>query len=159
MKEQTPKGGRIVNIGSVSAKTPRPDSLPYTVTKFGLQGMTHQLTMDGRKHNIVASIIHPGATLSAFSAKRGRFRAGWGDNPGDDYIMAVEDVARVALLMAALPDEVNLYEATILPNPNEELHRQRLAEELCTHPFRAEHWLVVMETGDIPTRMQRAHTG
>jgi NAD(P)-dependent dehydrogenase (short-subunit alcohol dehydrogenase family) len=116
MKEQTPKGGRIVNIGSVSAKTPRPDSLPYTVTKFGLQGMTHQLTMDGRKHNIVASIIHPGATVSAFSAKRGRFRAGWGDNPGDDYIMAVEDVARVALLMAALPDEVNLYEATILPN-------------------------------------------
>ena len=64
MKEQTPQGGRIINIGSVSAKTPRPDSLPYTVTKFGLQGMTHQLTMDGRKHNIVASIIHPGATLS-----------------------------------------------------------------------------------------------
>ena len=53
MKEQAPKGGRIINIGSVSAKTPRPDSLPYTVTKFGLQGMTHQLTMDGRKHDIV----------------------------------------------------------------------------------------------------------
>ena len=65
MKAQEPKGGRIINIGSVSAKTPRPDSLPYTVTKFGLQGMTHQLTMDGRKHNIVASIIHPGATLSS----------------------------------------------------------------------------------------------
>ena len=63
MKAQTPQGGRIINIGSVSAKTPRPDSLPYTVIKFGLQGMTHQLTMDGRKHNIVASIIHPGATL------------------------------------------------------------------------------------------------
>jgi NAD(P)-dependent dehydrogenase (short-subunit alcohol dehydrogenase family) len=65
MKAQEPKGGRIINIGSVSAKTPRPDSLPYTVTKFGLQGMTHQLTMDGRKHNIVSSIIHPGATLSS----------------------------------------------------------------------------------------------
>ena len=116
MKEQTPQGGRIVNVGSVSAKTPRPDSLPYTVTKFGLQGMTHQLTMDGRKHNIVASIVHPGATLSSFSTRRGRTRAGHGDNPGDDYIMAAEDVARVALLMAALPDEVNLYEATILPN-------------------------------------------
>ena len=49
--------------GSVSAKTPRPDSLPYMVTKFGLQGMTHQLTMDGRKHNIVSSIIHPGAMI------------------------------------------------------------------------------------------------
>jgi NAD(P)-dependent dehydrogenase (short-subunit alcohol dehydrogenase family) len=115
MKDQTPKGGRIINIGSVSAKTPRPDSLPYTVTKFGLQGMTHQLTMDGRKHNIVASIIHPGATLSSFTTRRGRSTAGPGATP-DDYVMAPEDVAKVAVLMAALPGEVNLYEATILPN-------------------------------------------
>jgi NAD(P)-dependent dehydrogenase (short-subunit alcohol dehydrogenase family) len=115
MKAQTPQGGRIINVGSVSAKTPRPDSLPYTVTKFGLQGMTHQLTMDGRKHNIVASIIHPGATLSSFSTRRGRTTAGPGER-ADDYIMAAEDVAKVAVLMAALPPEVNLYEATILPN-------------------------------------------
>lgn len=115
MKDQTPKGGRIINIGSVSAKTPRPDSLPYTATKFALQGMTHQLTMDGRKHNIVSSIIHPGATLSSFSTRRGRLKSGPGDTP-DDYIMAAEDVAKVAVLMAALPGEVNLYEATILPN-------------------------------------------
>jgi NAD(P)-dependent dehydrogenase (short-subunit alcohol dehydrogenase family) len=115
MKAQEPKGGRIINIGSVSAKTPRPDSLPYTVTKFGLQGMTHQLTMDGRKHNIVASIIHPGATLSSFTSRRGRSKAGPGATP-EDYVMAAEDVAKVAVLMAALPPEVNLYEATILPN-------------------------------------------
>jgi NAD(P)-dependent dehydrogenase (short-subunit alcohol dehydrogenase family) len=115
MKAQAPQGGRIINIGSVSAKTPRADSLPYTVTKFGLQGMTHQLTMDGRKHDIVASIIHPGATLSSFSTRRGRTKAGPGERP-DDYIMAAEDVAKVAVLMAALPGEVNLYEATILPN-------------------------------------------
>jgi len=115
MKAQKPQGGRIVNIGSVSAKTPRPDSLPYTVTKFGLQGMTHQLTMDGRKYNVVSSIIHPGATLSSFTTRRGRTRAGPGERP-DDYVMAAEDVAKVAVLMAALPPEVNLYEATILPN-------------------------------------------
>ena len=115
MKAQEPKGGRIINIGSVSAKTPRPDSLPYTVTKFGLQGMTHQLTMDGRKHNIVSSIIHPGATLSSFTTRRGRIKAGAGEAP-DDYVMAAEDVAKVAVLMASLPPEVNLYEATILPN-------------------------------------------
>jgi NAD(P)-dependent dehydrogenase (short-subunit alcohol dehydrogenase family) len=115
MKAQTPKGGRIISIGSVSAKTPRPDSLPYTVTKFGLQGMTHQLTMDGRKHNIVASIIHPGATLSSFTTRRGRTKAGTGETP-EDYVMTAEDVAKVAVLMAALPPEVNLYEATILPN-------------------------------------------
>ena len=115
MKAQTPKGGRIINMGSVSAKTPRPDSLPYTTTKFAIQGMTHQLTMDGRKHGIVASILHPGATLSSFSTRRGRTEAGPGATP-DDYVMAAEDVAKVAVLMAALPAEVNLYEATILPN-------------------------------------------
>jgi len=115
MKAQTPQGGRIINIGSVSAKTPRPDSLPYTVTKFGLQGMTHQLTMDGRKYNIVSSILHPGATLSGFTSGRGRTKAGPGERP-DDYVMAAEDVAKVAVLMAALPPEVNLYEATVLPN-------------------------------------------
>jgi len=115
MKAQTPQGGRIINIGSISAKTPRPDSLPYTTTKFGLQGMTHQLTMDGRKHNIVASIIHPGSTLSSFITRTGRTKAGPGEKP-EDYVMAAEDIAKVAVLMAALPPEVNLYEATILPN-------------------------------------------
>ena len=115
MKGQTPQGGRIINIGSVSAKTPRPDSLPYTTTKFALQGMTHQLTMDGRKYGVVASIIHPGATLSSFSTRRGRTKAGAGATP-DDYVMAAEDVAKIVVLMCGLPPEVNLYEATILPN-------------------------------------------
>ena len=64
--------------------------------------MTHQLTMDGRKYNIVASIIHPGATLSSFTTRRGRTKAGPGETP-EDYVMAAEDVAKVAVLMAALP--------------------------------------------------------
>jgi NAD(P)-dependent dehydrogenase (short-subunit alcohol dehydrogenase family) len=115
MKSQAPQGGRIINIGSVSTKTPRPDSLPYTATKFALQGMTHQLTMDGRKYGVVASIIHPGATLSSFSTRRGRAKAGPGATP-DDYVMAPEDVAKIVVLMCGLPPEVNLYEATILPN-------------------------------------------
>ncbi|MGZ5827378.1 MAG: SDR family oxidoreductase [Xanthobacteraceae bacterium] len=115
MKDQKPQGGRIINMGSISAKTPRPDSLPYTTTKFAIQGMTHQLTMDGRKYNVVASIIHPGATLSSFTSRRGRTEPGAGETPSD-YVMAASDVAKVAVLMAALPPEVNLYEATILPN-------------------------------------------
>jgi NADP-dependent 3-hydroxy acid dehydrogenase YdfG len=77
--------------------------------------MTHQLTMDGRKHGIVTSIIHPGATLSSFSTRRGRTKAGPGAIP-DDYVMAAKDVAKVAVLMSALPPEVNLHEAKILPN-------------------------------------------
>lgn len=115
MKAQTPQGGRIINVGSVSAKTPRPDSLPYTATKFAMQGMTHQLTMDGRKYGVVSSIVHPGATLSSFTTRRGRTKSGVGATP-DDYVMAAEDVAKIAVLMATLPPEVNLYEATVLPN-------------------------------------------
>ena len=115
MQGQTPQGGRIINMGSISAKTPRADSLPYTTTKYALQGMTHQLTMDGRKHNIVASIIHPGATLSSFITRTGVTSGGPGERP-EDYVMEAADVAKVAVLMASLPPEVNLYEATILPN-------------------------------------------
>ncbi len=115
MKAQTPQGGRIINMGSISAKTPRPDSLAYTATKHAIQGMTHQLTMDGRKYGVVASVIHPGATLSSFTTRRGRTEAGPGE-AAEDYVMSAADVARVAVLMASLPPEVNLYEATILPN-------------------------------------------
>lgn len=114
MKAQSPQGGRIINMGSISAKTPRPDSLPYTATKFAIQGMTHQLTQDGRKYGIVSSIIHPGSTFSGFSAGR-RTAPGPGATP-QEYSMDPADVARIAVLMATLPDEVNLYEATILPN-------------------------------------------
>ncbi|MGE0629846.1 MAG: SDR family oxidoreductase [Hyphomicrobiaceae bacterium] len=115
MKAQTPQGGRIINMGSISAKTPRPESLAYTATKHAIHGMTHQLTMDGRKYGVVASVIHPGATLSSFTSRRGRTEAGPGATP-EDYVMPASDVARVAVLMASLPPEVNLYEATILPN-------------------------------------------
>jgi NAD(P)-dependent dehydrogenase (short-subunit alcohol dehydrogenase family) len=115
MKNQTPQGGRIINMGSISAKTPRPDSLPYTATKFAVQGMTHQLTMDGRKYGVVSSVIHPGSTLSGFTTRRGRNKPGAGETP-QDYVMSTDDVARIAVLMCSLPPEVNLYEATILPN-------------------------------------------
>jgi NAD(P)-dependent dehydrogenase (short-subunit alcohol dehydrogenase family) len=114
MKAQTPQGGRIINMGSISAKTPRPDSIQYTSTKFAIQGMTHQITQDGRKYGVVSSIIHPGSTFSGFSAGR---RSGPGPGPRpEDYTQSPDDVARIAVLMASLPDEVNLFEATILPN-------------------------------------------
>jgi NAD(P)-dependent dehydrogenase (short-subunit alcohol dehydrogenase family) len=115
MKAQLPQGGRIITIGSISQKTPRPDSLGYTATKHALQGLTHQLTMDGRAYGVVASIIHPGSTLSGFTAQGGRTTSGAGVSP-DQYVMEPDDVARIAVLMATLPPEVNLYEATILPN-------------------------------------------
>lgn len=101
-------GGRIINMGSVAAKVPRPDSVPYTTTKHGLEGMTHALALDGRAHGIAVSMVHPGVTESALAQKSGRkFQ------PGE--LMKASDVARVVLLMASLPAEVNLYESTIFP--------------------------------------------
>jgi NAD(P)-dependent dehydrogenase (short-subunit alcohol dehydrogenase family) len=117
MKAQTPQGGRIITMGSVSQKTPRPDSLAYTATKHALHGLTHQVTRDGRAYGVVASIIHPGSTLSGFTRQTvGRVaKAGPGPTP-QQYVMAASDIGRIAVLMATLPDEVNLFEATILPN-------------------------------------------
>ena len=112
MKAQQPQGGRIINIGSVSAKTPRPNTPAYTTTKYALHGLTHALTHDGRGYGVVASVIHPGNTFTGFSTRKG---PGAGATPAD-YIMDSADIARVAVLMATLPPEVNLFEATILPN-------------------------------------------
>ena len=111
MKKQG--GGRIVNVGSISSITPRPNSSAYAATKCAIDGLTHSLTMDGRAYGVVASVVRPGSTASSFNAARG------GPGPGkrpEDYIMATEDLARVVLLMCSLPPEVNLFEATLLPN-------------------------------------------
>jgi NAD(P)-dependent dehydrogenase (short-subunit alcohol dehydrogenase family) len=116
MKAQQPQGGRIITMGSVSQKTPRKDSLAYTATKHALHGLTHQVTMDGRGYGVVASIIHPGSTLSGFTRQTvPGAMAGPGTKP-ENYVMPAAEVARIAVLMATLPDEVNLFEATILPN-------------------------------------------
>jgi NAD(P)-dependent dehydrogenase (short-subunit alcohol dehydrogenase family) len=115
MKAQTPQGGRILNIGSVAAKSPRPDAIAYTASKFALHGMTQQLTMDGRRYGVVASILHPGMMFTGFTAGGARAGPGPGETPAD-YLMSTEDVAKLAVLMCSLPPEVNLFEATILPN-------------------------------------------
>ena len=106
-------GGRIINIGSISAQTPRPDAAPYAATKMAIEGLTRSLTLDGRPFNIVSSVIHPGPTASNFNAARGG--AGPGKTPAD-FIMYPHDIGRLATLMCSLPDEVNLFSSIILPN-------------------------------------------
>jgi NAD(P)-dependent dehydrogenase (short-subunit alcohol dehydrogenase family) len=107
MKPQ--RSGRILNIGSISSKMPRPNSAPYTSSKYALEGLTHSLAVDGRKFGISASVLQPGNVVSEI----------WGGNT--DYVrekegmMAAEELARVALLMVTLPPDVNLFEAVILP--------------------------------------------
>ncbi len=106
MKQQ--KGGRIINIGSVSAKVPRPNSAPYTATKFALEGLTRSLALDGREHGIAVSILQPGNTDTAI----------WENNPlgaSEEGIMPIADVAAVAVVMAAMDPSINMYEALMLP--------------------------------------------
>lgn len=104
-------GGRIVNIGSISAKTPRPNSATYTTTKLGLEGLTRSLCLDGRAHNISASIIHLGATdtLDGFGSERMHERL-----PGG-YRLRPADVAQVVLHMVTLPAQANIFDITLMP--------------------------------------------
>jgi NAD(P)-dependent dehydrogenase (short-subunit alcohol dehydrogenase family) len=106
MKRQ--KQGRIINIGSVSAKVPRGNSVPYTASKFGLEGLTRAFALDGREHGVLVSILHPGNTVSGLGRP-----AQIGANP--EGRMEAEDLAQVAVLMATLPHEVNMLEALVLP--------------------------------------------
>ncbi|MCW9036117.1 MAG: SDR family oxidoreductase [Alphaproteobacteria bacterium] len=102
------KGGRIINIGSVSAKVPRPNSAPYTSTKFALEGLTRSLALDGREHGIAVSILQPGNTDTAI----------WENNPSGasvEGVMAISEVAAVAVVMAALDPSINMFEALMLP--------------------------------------------
>jgi len=101
------KRGRIINIGSISAKVPRPNTAAYTATKFAIEGLTRALALDGRPHGIAVSMLHPGSTVSMLVP-------GVTDKQRPATMQA-EDVARLALLMATLPDDVNLFESTILP--------------------------------------------
>lgn len=105
------KSGRIINIGSIAAKAPRPNSAPYTTTKHALEGLTRSLALDGRAHGIAASIIHLGATDTGdgFGSQREDERT------RNDYRLEPSDVARIAVMMAALPAGANVFELTVLP--------------------------------------------
>lgn len=100
--------GRIINVGSVAAKSPRPNAVAYTTSKAALEGLTRSLAIDGRDHGVTASVLQPGNTQSALW----RERVALAEREG---IMSARDVARVAVLMASLPDEINLFEAIVHP--------------------------------------------
>lgn len=102
------RGGRIINIGSVSAKVPRANSVAYTTSKFALEGMTRAMALDGRAHGIAVSVLNPGNTQSAIWAGQEAAVAKEG-------LMPADAVARAALLMATLPADINMLDATMLP--------------------------------------------
>lgn len=101
-------GGRIINIGSISAQMPRMHSTPYTTTKHGLTGLTKAAALEGREFGVVVSCLHPG---NVATERRQASKLKQDEEP----MMTPDELASVAVTMAALPLHVNLLEAIVLP--------------------------------------------
>lgn len=114
MKSQAPKGGRIINNGSISAHAPRPNSAPYTATKHAITGLTKCLSLDGRKDDIACSQIDIGNALTEMAM---RFTKGVPQANGAVEVEPTMDVSHVAsavVYMASLPIEANVQFMTIM---------------------------------------------
>ena len=114
MKEQEPRGGRIINNGSISAHAPRPNSAPYTSTKHAITGLTKATALDGRKYDIACGQIDIGnAETSPMSRmKQGVLQAHGSIAP--EATMDVHEVARAVVYMASLPLDANVQFMTIM---------------------------------------------
>ncbi len=114
MKTQTPKGGRIINNGSISATTPRPLSAPYTATKHAITGLTKSISLDGRADNIACSQIDIGNAATDFTSK---MASGILQANGTEMVEPRIDVAHVAdavLYIANLPLDANVQFMTLM---------------------------------------------
>ena len=114
MRDQVPQGGRIINNGSISAHTPRPDSAPYTATKHAITGLTKTLSLDGRKYNIAVGQIDIGNAMTKMAA---RMAEGVKQARGDiavEPMMEADEVANAVVHMAGLPLETNVQFITIM---------------------------------------------
>jgi NAD(P)-dependent dehydrogenase (short-subunit alcohol dehydrogenase family) len=100
--------GRIINIGSISARVPRADSPAYAASKWGLDGLTRSLAIDGREHNIAASIFHPGIVATEIAPGAVKLPA--------DLTADPMDIAEVICHMADIPDHLNFYEGMVVQN-------------------------------------------
>ncbi len=100
--------GRIINVGSISARVPRKESPAYTASKWGLDGLTRALAIDCREHNIAVSIFHPGIVATELGG-------GISSLP-DDVIAQPEDAAGIIVHMADVPDHLNFYDALLVQN-------------------------------------------
>ena len=114
MKSQQPRGGRIINNGSIAAYSPRPNSAPYTSTKHAITGLTKSIALDGRKHNIACSQIDIG---NAATDRTARMAAGILQPNGTTLAeprMDVSHVAEAVLFMANLPLDANVLFMTVM---------------------------------------------
>ena len=114
MKSQSPKGGRIINNGSISAHAPRPDSTPYTATKHAVTGLTRCLSLDGRKHDIACGQIDIGNALTEMARRMTKGVPQANGSVEIESTMDVENVASAVVYMASLPLEANVQFMTIM---------------------------------------------
>jgi NAD(P)-dependent dehydrogenase (short-subunit alcohol dehydrogenase family) len=114
MKDQAPRGGRIINNGSISAHAPRPNSAPYTATKHAITGLTRSTALDGRKYDIACGQIDIG---NAETEMTSRMKGGVLQASGETAVeptMDVAHVARAVLYMASLPLDANILFLTVM---------------------------------------------
>jgi NAD(P)-dependent dehydrogenase (short-subunit alcohol dehydrogenase family) len=114
MKSQEPRGGRIINNGSISAQSPRPNSAPYTATKHAITGLTKSISLDGRKYDIACSQIDIGNAATEMTQ---RMTAGVPQANGTMMVeprMNVQHVADAVLYMATLPLDANVQFMTLM---------------------------------------------
>jgi len=114
MKEQDPRGGRIINNGSISAHAPRPFSAPYTATKHGILGLTKATALDGRAYDIAVGQIDIGNAATDMASRLGRGALQPDGSTRPEPLMPVEHVAQAVLYMASLPLDTNVQFLTVM---------------------------------------------
>jgi NAD(P)-dependent dehydrogenase (short-subunit alcohol dehydrogenase family) len=114
MKSQDPRGGRIINNGSISAHAPRPNSAPYTSTKHAITGLTKSTSLDGRKHDIACGQIDIGNAATELAARMAKGVPQANGQIAVEPLMDVGHVASAVLYMASLPLDANVQFLTIM---------------------------------------------
>jgi NAD(P)-dependent dehydrogenase (short-subunit alcohol dehydrogenase family) len=114
MKAQSPRGGRIINNGSISAHVPRPNSAPYTATKHAITGLTKCISLDGRKYGIACGQIDIGNAATDMTARMAEGVAQADGSRKAEPVMDVRHVADAVLYMASLPLDANVQFMTVM---------------------------------------------
>jgi NAD(P)-dependent dehydrogenase (short-subunit alcohol dehydrogenase family) len=114
MKAQSPRGGRIINNGSISAHAPRPNSAPYTATKHAITGLTKCTSLDGRRYDIACGQIDIGNALTEMAARMAKGVPQANGTVAVEPLMDVQHVADTVLHMASLPLDANVQFLTIM---------------------------------------------
>jgi NAD(P)-dependent dehydrogenase (short-subunit alcohol dehydrogenase family) len=114
MKDQTPRGGRIINNGSISAHAPRPNSVAYTSTKHAITGLTKSTSLDGRKYDIACGQIDIGNALTPLASRMAQGVPQANGTVAPEPLFDVKHVADAIIAMAKLPLDTNVQFMTIM---------------------------------------------